>query len=107
MKQFRNLLICLLVASLGPGHVAFAAEDCSIVKAECDAVIQAFEETVDAQDLQIEKYGELVQDQDLIIKNLREQRDEAIKSSGSSLLDVIPWFLVGAAAATVVIGIRR
>jgi len=104
--KFKLLMIGLLI--LGQGTTwANSNDECTLVREECEAVITAFEETVNAQDLQIEKYGELIKDQDLVISNLRKQRDAAIEGGGEGLLDVLPWALIGAAATTVIIGIRR
>lgn len=70
------------------------------VKDPCEEVIEAGAKALEAKDL-------VIQQQDLLVNNLREQRNEAIKQRGVTFWDVLPWTLIGAAAATVIIGVRR
>lgn len=64
----------------------------------CDGIISSCQETV-------ESYRVLVTDQDKLILNLTKQRNElATKPDG---MPFYFWLLVGAAGATLAIGVRR
>lgn len=74
-----------------------------VAKAEdCDKIIQA-------ADLTVQKYKDLTASQGELILQLTEQRNDAIKAQGNniSIGQMLLWTLVGAASATVVIGVRR
>ena len=92
---------------LDDGSIRFKAVPVSTCEEECKEVVDAYEEALDLNVKTIEAKDLVIQDQDRLINNLREQRNEAIKNNGSSVMDYVWPFLAGAAAATVIIGIRR
>ena len=100
-----SIALALTLALSGPASFAIDLKTCKTQKAEikalCEAQAEQYETTVAEQRL-------VIQAQDKVIGNLREQRDLALEGSGGGIFtDFLVPVLVGAALTTVIIGIRR
>lgn len=93
MKRVISLLLLSSLALAGPcDDVISAAQAAS---AACNSTVDAYRATVDSQDK--------------LIVELTKQRNDALREAGSGqpLLPFYVWMLLGGAAATVAIGVRR
>lgn len=77
--------------------------------ADCEDLIKAGEASEQACNVTIGAYRTLVSDQDKLILELTKQRNDLAKEAVSTqpLLPWYLWALVGAAGATIAIGVRR
>jgi len=96
--KYLSMMLALTLALSGP---ASFGNGCAEQKKICLEMSEAYETAIAEQRL-------VIQAQDKMVGNLREQRDLALKGSGGGFFgDYLVPVLIGAAAATVIIGIRR
>jgi hypothetical protein len=92
----RKTVVVMLVMSM----TAFAEPTCQEKLDACDFALRAAEAEIDVRKRQYETLQQYA-------RKVEEQRDRAYQQDGVSMLPSWAWVLIGAAAATVVIGVRR